>query len=247
MSTTTSRGQIHADYRVNERDVLARLIASCDLSPETRATISRRGAALVQDIRDGSDPTIMELFLGEYGLSSDEGVALMCLAEALLRVPDTATIDDLIEDKIAPSQWSAHLGQSHSPLINASTWALMLTGRVLDDAGDGLVAGVRGLIKRVGEPLIRTAVSHAMREMGRQFVLGETISTAMERAAGMGTPIAINWPMRGRLPRSRRGPPRTILPRTPEFRSSFPRSTPAMNRCSARRFAKSWRRVCCPS
>ncbi|MGB1234594.1 MAG: bifunctional proline dehydrogenase/L-glutamate gamma-semialdehyde dehydrogenase PutA, partial [Planktomarina sp.] len=141
--------------------------------------------ALVTDIRENADSSMMELFLGEYGLSSDEGIALMCLAEALLRVPDTETIDDLIEDKIVGSAWSAHLGQSHSPLINASTWALMLTGRVLDDEGTGIVMNLRKLVKRMGEPVIRTAVARAMREMGKQFVLGETITSAMKRAKAM--------------------------------------------------------------
>ena len=127
----------------------------------------------------------MEVFLAEYGLSTDEGVALMCLAEALLRVPDADTIDALIEDKIAPSDWGQHLGHSSSSLVNASTWALMLTGRVLQDDQPGPVGHLRGAIKRLGEPVIRTAVSRAMKEMGRQFVLGETIVSAMERAAKM--------------------------------------------------------------
>ncbi|MEM9437717.1 MAG: bifunctional proline dehydrogenase/L-glutamate gamma-semialdehyde dehydrogenase PutA [Pseudomonadota bacterium] len=164
---------------------LSQLEEMADLSEVARARIAARGAALVRDIRDGSNPSLMELFLEEYGLSTDEGVALMCLAEALLRVPDAATIDDLIEDKIVPSAWSAHLGQSHSPLINASTWALMLTGRVLDDSGAGVTAALRGAVKRLGEPVIRSAVGRAMREMGSQFVLGETIGAAMTRAAGM--------------------------------------------------------------
>ena len=95
---------------------------------------------------------MMELFLGEYGLSSEEGVALMCLAEALLRVPDAATMDALIEDKIAPSEWRKHLGESHSNLVNASTWALFLTGHVLDAPARGVAGVLRGAIKRLGEP-----------------------------------------------------------------------------------------------
>ena len=122
----------------------------------------------------------MEVFLAEYGLSTKEGVALMCLAEALLRVPDAATIDALIEDKIAPSAWSDHLGHSSSPLVNASTWALMLTGKVLRD-GDGVARTLRRAIRRVGEPVIRAAVGRAMREMGAQFVLGETLDAALKR------------------------------------------------------------------
>ncbi len=139
----------------------------------------------MRDIRSHSTPGLMEVFLAEYGLSTDEGIALMCLAEALLRVPDADTIDALIEDKIAPSDWGKHLGHSTSSLVNASTWALMLTGKVLDEDQPGPVGHLRGAIKRLGEPVIRTAVGRAMKEMGRQFVLGETITTAMERAAGM--------------------------------------------------------------
>jgi RHH-type proline utilization regulon transcriptional repressor/proline dehydrogenase/delta 1-pyrroline-5-carboxylate dehydrogenase len=125
----------------------------------------------------------MEVFLAEYGLSTDEGIALMCLAEALLRVPDAETMDALIEDKIAPSDWGRHLGKSASSLVNASTWALMLTGKVLDDAEGGITRHLRAAVKRLGEPVIRTAVSRAMKEMGRNFVLGETIDLAMDRAS----------------------------------------------------------------
>ncbi len=109
----------------------------------------------------------------------------MCLAEALLRVPDATTIDALIEDKIAPSNWGKHMGASTSPLVNASTWALMLTGKVLNDDAPGPVGHLRGAIKRLGEPVIRTAVARAMKEMGAQFVLGETIQSAMKRGTGM--------------------------------------------------------------
>ena len=127
----------------------------------------------------------MEAFLAEYGLSSDEGVGLMCLAEALLRVPDAETIDELIADKIEPSNWGAHLGRSTSSLVNAATWGLLITGRVLDDDPGRPAAALRGLIRRVGEPVVRTAVGRAMKLMGRQFVLGETIGAAMERARGL--------------------------------------------------------------
>ena len=103
----------------------------------------------------------------------------MCLAEALLRVPDSHTIDALIEDKIAPSNWGKHLGKSSSSLVNASTWALLLTGKVLDEK-QGITGLLRGMIKRVGEPVIRRAVGRAMREMGRQFVLGRDILEALK-------------------------------------------------------------------
>jgi len=165
--------------------VLAALIDLADLGAQDRAQISSVAAQLVRDIRGATAPGMMEVFLAEYGLSTDEGVALMCLAEALLRVPDAETMDALIEDKIAPSDWGRHLGHSTSTMVNASTWALMLTGRVLDDAQPGPVRHLRAAIKRLGEPVIRTAVARAMKEMGRQFVLGEDIKGAMKRAAGM--------------------------------------------------------------
>lgn len=168
-----------------EADVIARLIKEVDLSDADRTRIAARGTDLVRAIREASKPGLMEVFLAEYGLSTEEGVALMCLAEALLRVPDADTMDALIEDKIAPSNWSGHLGQSSSPLVNASTWALMLTGRVLDDEKPGIAGHLRSAVRRLGEPVIRVAVGRALKEMGRQFVLGETIEKAMKRASGM--------------------------------------------------------------
>ncbi len=165
--------------------ILDALTAQAALSPSDRQAICNAAAQLVRDIRSSTSPGLMEVFLAEYGLSTDEGVALMCLAEALLRVPDADTIDALIEDKIAPSDWGKHLGHSSSSLVNASTWALMLTGKVLDEGKSSPVSALRGAIKRLGEPVIRTAVGRAMKEMGRQFVLGETIQSAMDRAKGM--------------------------------------------------------------
>ena len=176
------RAKIDADKYADEAQVLARLINFANLSDADRALIADRAAGLVRDIRASAKPGLMEVFLAEYGLSTDEGIALMCLAEALLRVPDAETIDALIEDKIAPSDWGRHLGHSSSSLVNASTWALMLTGRVLNDEQPGLVGALKGAVKRLGEPVIRTAVARAMKEMGRQFVLGETIQSAMKRA-----------------------------------------------------------------
>jgi RHH-type proline utilization regulon transcriptional repressor/proline dehydrogenase/delta 1-pyrroline-5-carboxylate dehydrogenase len=184
-SLDTLRNRIDSDTYADEAAVLAGLVATAALSPEDRARISARGADLVTKIRESSRPGLMEVFLAEYGLSTEEGIALMCLAEALLRVPDADTIDALIEDKIAPSDWGRHLGHSSSSLVNASTWALMLTGRVLEDPKPGLAGTLRGAVKRLGEPVIRTAVGRAMREMGRQFVLGEDIASAMRRAADL--------------------------------------------------------------
>lgn len=185
MPPNSPRISLDADTYADQDAALYALVAQAGLPRTERAQISTAAAKLVRDIRDHSDPGLMEVFLAEYGLSTDEGVALMCLAEALLRVPDAETIDALIEDKIAASDWGKHLGHSTSSLVNASTWALMLTGRVLQDDMPGPIGHLRGAIKRLGEPVIRTAVARAMKEMGHQFVLGETIDAAMERAAKM--------------------------------------------------------------
>ena len=180
---TTPKDTIRANAHISEDAALRRLLDTADIDAALRARITTCAIELVERIRADSDPGMMELFLGEYGLSSDEGVALMCLAEALLRVPDSETMDALIEDKIAPSEWGQHLGHSHSPLVNASTWALFMTGKVLREDKDNSIGSIlHGAIKRLGEPVIRQAVTRVMKEMGRQFVLGETIDSAMKRA-----------------------------------------------------------------
>jgi len=181
---TPARKLIDTSTYTDEAQLVESLKQGTGLSAEDRARISGAAADLVRQIRSHTQPGLMEVFLAEYGLSTDEGIALMCLAEALLRVPDADTIDALIEDKIAPSDWGKHLGHSTSSLVNASTWALMLTGKVLEE-DTGIIGALRGAVKRLGEPVIRTAVGRAMKEMGRQFVLGETITGAMKRAADL--------------------------------------------------------------
>lgn len=171
--------QLHS---FDEAAVLSNLQDQTAIPLETHDRIHARACVLVENIRNDGRPGLMEVFLAEYGLSTDEGVALMCLAEALLRVPDAETIDELIEDKIAPSAWGAHLGKSSSSLVNASTWALMLTGKVLQD-GQGMAATLKNAVKRLGEPIIRIAVQRAMGEMGQQFVLGQTIAAAVVHGA----------------------------------------------------------------
>jgi RHH-type proline utilization regulon transcriptional repressor/proline dehydrogenase/delta 1-pyrroline-5-carboxylate dehydrogenase len=176
------RAQIRADHLADEALLLGRLSRAHAPDVAARSRMAQAAAGLVEAIRNDSKPGLMEVFLAEYGLSTEEGVALMCLAEALLRVPDAETMDALIEDKIAPSEWGKHLGHSTSSLVNASTWALMLTGKVLkEDAEPGLTSTLRGAVKRLGEPVIRRAVGRAMKEMGQQFVLGETIGEAVKR------------------------------------------------------------------
>jgi len=162
-SLNTHRRAMRTGHLRCEDEVLADLTARADLSDKARAAACAQAERLITSIREDARPGLMEVFLAEYGLSTDEGIALMCLAEALLRVPDADTIDALIEDKIAPSRWGEHLGQSSSSLVNASTWALMLTGKVLQD-GTGMASVLRSAVKRLGEPVIRVAVSRAMKE-----------------------------------------------------------------------------------
>ncbi len=176
------RAQVRNNYFADEAELLRSLAGRIKLSKEQREMVAAAGAQYVTRVRNETSPSMMEAFLAEYGLSTSEGVGLMCLAEALLRVPDAETIDDLIEDKVAPSNWGAHLGHSSSSLVNASTWALMLTGKVLDDEPKGPARALRGLVKRLGEPVVRTAVGQSMKILGRQFVLGQTIEEGLKNA-----------------------------------------------------------------
>ena len=183
---TDLRETIRAHYLPDEAETVRHLASQVGLSAARRKAVSEQAAALVRDLRARGAHGTMESFLNEYGLSSKEGVALMCLAEALLRVPDAETIDELIQDKIGPADWEKHMGHSSSTLVNASTWALMLTGHVLSEGEEqGLGRTLRGMVKRMGEPVVRTAVGQAMRQMGQQFVLGRSIEEAMERASRM--------------------------------------------------------------
>lgn len=127
----------------------------------------------------------LDAFLFQYNLSSEEGIALMCLAEALLRIPDKHTIDKLIKDKLSSADWSAHLGQSKSLFVNAATWALMLTGKIMtpESSPQQHMAGIfKRFTARTGEPIVRQAVIQAMRILGRQFVMGRTIEESLKRA-----------------------------------------------------------------
>ncbi|WOJ97057.1 bifunctional proline dehydrogenase/L-glutamate gamma-semialdehyde dehydrogenase PutA [Congregibacter brevis] len=174
---------IRALHTADEAEILNALIKGTGIDLDTRQRAQSRAVDLIERIRSAGQPGLMEMFLAEYGLSTNEGIALMCLAEALLRVPDPGTIDALIEDKITPYDWSEHSGKSGSSLVNASTIALMMTGRVLDDDNSASVSGLLNrTVKRLGEPVVRLAVKRAMREMGNQFVLGQTIQEALKRA-----------------------------------------------------------------
>jgi RHH-type transcriptional regulator, proline utilization regulon repressor / proline dehydrogenase / delta 1-pyrroline-5-carboxylate dehydrogenase len=175
------RQELRACYQLQETEVVRSLLSSLRVKDAELDLIQQEACTLVKLLRAHNKPTMMESFLSEYGLSTREGVGLMCLAEALLRVPDATTIDELIADKLESSDWAAHLGQSSSPLVNASTWALLLTGRLLDDS-EHPTRSLAQLLKRVGEPVVRTAVAQAMKLLGRQFVLGQNIDKAIVEA-----------------------------------------------------------------
>ena len=177
------RDRIRDQHRADETETLDYLIAEYAPSDEMRARIRERAIQVVKEVRSKSGPTLTESFLSEYGLSTDEGLALMTLAEALLRVPDNETIDDLIEDKIGSSNWRDHIRKSDSALVNASTFALNMTHSVIHEPETlGPLEAIRGAIKRLGEPVIRVAVRRAMKELGNQFVLGENMELALKRA-----------------------------------------------------------------
>ncbi|HSZ12259.1 MAG TPA: proline dehydrogenase family protein, partial [Rhizomicrobium sp.] len=180
------RRAISAAYLEDEEAAATRLLKAARLTPRDAEATGALARALVTRMRaDQQKHGGLDAFLHEYALSTQEGVVLMCLAEALLRVPDAETADRLIRDKIGGGEWARHAGKSASPFVNASTFALMLTGRIvkLDETSRWDFDGVwRKLVARSGEPVIRQAVTYAMRILGRQFVLGRTIDEALKNA-----------------------------------------------------------------
>jgi len=183
---TKLRAAIGKANRRDEDAADALILAAAKLPPAANRRIAATAHRLVAAVRDkGPAHGGIDAFLHEYALSSPEGVALMCLAEALLRIPDSDTIDRLIRDKIAAADWQSHLGHSGSVFVNASTWALMLTGRMLRDAPNesDFAQILHRFVARSGEPVVRQAVLTAMRILGRQFVMGRTIGEALDRAA----------------------------------------------------------------
>jgi len=173
-------------YLADEAAVVAESIERAALPSEQAARVRRHAAELVAAIRRRQrGERGVDALLREYDLSSGEGIVLMCLAEALLRVPDADTADRLIADKLGSADWQAHLGKSESLFVNASTWALLLTGRIVRPAeiDEAPASFLSRLVERVGEPVVRAALRQAMRILGQQFVMGETIEEALKRAA----------------------------------------------------------------
>ncbi len=181
---TELRDAISRAYRRGEAQCVAALAAELRGARTDGGRIRDRARALVTAVRrQRRGASGVDHLMQEFSLSSQEGVALMCLAEALLRIPDDDTADRLIRDKISKGDWKAHLGGSSSVFVNAATWGLMITGKLVSThSEDALGGAVSRLIARGGEPLIRRGVDFAMRLLGKQFVMGETIEEALERS-----------------------------------------------------------------
>ncbi|MEN8217110.1 MAG: bifunctional proline dehydrogenase/L-glutamate gamma-semialdehyde dehydrogenase PutA [Pseudomonadota bacterium] len=178
------RQAIYDNYSVNEDTYLENLLTLATPTPEVLVRITAHATNLVKQIRASRlAKEGVEAFLQQYRLETQEGMILMCLAEALLRIPDVEVANKLIKDNFSAAHWEKYLGQSPSWLVNASTWGLMLTGYVVDEQFDNKPAPLfKHLISRLGEPVIRTAILQAMKLMGRQFVLGRTLEDAFKHS-----------------------------------------------------------------
>jgi RHH-type proline utilization regulon transcriptional repressor/proline dehydrogenase/delta 1-pyrroline-5-carboxylate dehydrogenase len=179
------RLKIADSYRLDETAAVESLLKRAPLGNVEATNIFRRARRLVVEARKRSDDIGgLDAFLSEYALSSQEGVILMCLAEALLRIPDDETRDRMIRDKLANADWESHFGHSNSILVNASTLGSLLTGQIvrLDADVQDIPSFLSRLVSRTGEPVIRAAIVQAIRILGRQFVMGRTINEALKRA-----------------------------------------------------------------
>ncbi|MFK8051750.1 MAG: bifunctional proline dehydrogenase/L-glutamate gamma-semialdehyde dehydrogenase PutA [Woeseiaceae bacterium] len=185
-ATSGSAHMINGQYLQDEAACVAALLALADESSADSAAVHETAIGLVERVRKLNDGRSgLDAFLQKYDLSSQEGIMLMCIAEALLRIPDKDTADQLIADKLSMANWSEHVGTSDSMFVNASTWGLMLTGRVLrlDDQVQGNPVGTFDkLVSRAGEPVVRAAMRSAMKIMGHQFVMGRDIRAAIKRS-----------------------------------------------------------------
>ncbi|MGV6825989.1 MAG: bifunctional proline dehydrogenase/L-glutamate gamma-semialdehyde dehydrogenase PutA [bacterium] len=181
----TYRKKIRQLTHADESVCVERLLQESQLSLEQRELIVAKGRELVTRCRLNSEKAgMLDKFMQQYSLSSKEGVALMCLAESLLRVPDAETADHLIAEKVLSGNWTEYRGLSDSMFVNASTWGLMLTGRVVhldDEITNDTESWLKRIVNRLGEPLVRGSIRQAMKVMGQQYVLGKTIEEAVAR------------------------------------------------------------------
>ena len=179
------RTALRAAYRIDEAECVRRRLEQAAPASAVHEEASKLAAILIEGAR-ARKSSGLDAFLQAYGLATEEGIALMCLAEALLRVPDAKTADALIRDKIGDIDWSEHLGESSSTFVNAATFSLMLTGEVLERPEEhqrGMGRTLKSTVNRLGEPVIRKATLQAMKILGGQFVFGRTIGEALKRAA----------------------------------------------------------------
>ncbi|MGJ8663361.1 MAG: bifunctional proline dehydrogenase/L-glutamate gamma-semialdehyde dehydrogenase PutA [Marinicella sp.] len=176
-------------YLIDEETWVNQLLDYANPGANKRNEIKQLANTLVENVRSKIDDMDgVDAFMKEYDLSSKEGILLMCLAEALLRIPDKSTADKLIKDKILEADWKSHLGKSDSLFVNASTWGLMLTGKIIDvdESQGGMKRALDKFINKTGEPVIRQGIHRAMQMMGKQFVMGRTIKEAIKRASKKG-------------------------------------------------------------
>ncbi len=201
------RDEIAAYHLIEEDRLVGGLIERAIFTAEERRRVATLAYRLVSSVREGRQQSSgVDALMTEYALTSEEGVILMCLAESLLRIPDSETADELIAEKIGSGKWEDHLGHSGNLLVNASTWGLMLTGRIVR-LGKGKAGKPAGALKRLvaksGEPVIRQALRQAMRVMGDQFVLGRTIEEALGRAEALqGRGYRVSYDMLGEAART---------------------------------------------
>ncbi len=186
---TQSALPFSAHYLIDEETWVNQLLDYANPGAVKRQKIKQLATSLVKNVRSKIDDMDgVDAFMKEYDLSSKEGILLMCLAEALLRIPDKDTADKLIKDKILEADWKSHLGKSDSMFVNASTWGLMLTGKIIDidETKGGMKRALDKFINKTGEPVIRQGIHRAMQVMGKQFVMGRTIKEAIKRSGKKG-------------------------------------------------------------
>lgn len=173
----------HEAFLGDEQHYVEQCLKEAELTPKAKKAIEETARKLITNIREQRvKKSSIDAFMHEYDLTSEEGIALMCLAEAMLRTPDADTVDELIRDKLSSAQWGEKPSKTDSYFVNASTWALMLTGKIMRPSGKSLSGVLMRLVQKTGEPVIRAAVGQAMKILGKQFVMGRTIEEALKRA-----------------------------------------------------------------
>ncbi len=178
-ATASPRANIRRLHRAPEPEVLRPMLNDAALDSEARRRVESRALGMLAELRHAQSSGWVNQFLQEYRLNTSEGIALLSLAEAFLRVPDPETADQLIADKLGNADWRAHAGKSHSTLVNSATWGLVIGRALVSDTEQA--SALKRLMARAGEPFVRQAVGAAMRMMGEIFVMGRTIEEAVSR------------------------------------------------------------------